>query len=267
MIDMKNNTYKMPALFVGHGNPMNAIEQNEFTKQWETIGQTIPKPTSILCISAHWETRGTKLTAMPQPKTIHDFGGFPKELFAVEYPAEGNTRLALEISNSIVLPKVSLDNSDWGLDHGTWSVLKHIYPEANIPVVQMSLNTLQTPMYHYELAKQLAFLRLNGVLIIGSGNLVHNLGLIDWRNINSGHDWASEANNTMATYIENGNHKALIDFKKQGKSFDLAIPTPEHYLPLLYILALKDNDDATTIFNNRLTMGSLSMMGILIGEK
>ena len=256
----------MPVLFVGHGNPMNAIEQNEFTNQWKIIGQTIPKPTSILCISAHWETRGTKLTAMPLPKTIHDFGGFPKELFAVEYPAVGNPKLALEISNHIEQPKASLDNSDWGLDHGTWSVLNHIYPNANIPVVQMSLNILQTPLYHYELAKQLAFLRSNGVLIIGSGNLVHNLGLIDWRNLNSGHDWAMEANDKMISFIDNGNHKALIDFKNQGKSFDLAIPTPEHFLPLIYILALQENGEAITFFNNKLTMGSLSMTGMLIGK-
>lgn len=255
----------MPVLFVGHGNPMNAIEQNEFTDSWTEIGSSLPVPTAVLCISAHWETHGTYLTSMLQPQTIHDFGGFPPELFEVQYPAPGNPELASEIKQSIIPQNVKLDDKEWGLDHGAWSVIKHIYPNANIPVVQLSINHNQPPTYHYLLAKQLAFLRSKGVLIIGSGNLVHNLRNVDWQQPESGYDWALEANEKMKTFIADGNHQQLIDFRKQGKAFDMAIPTAEHYIPILYALALQAKSDEITFFNDKLMMGSLSMTSVMIG--
>lgn len=255
---------KMPVLFVGHGNPMNAIEENEFTKAWNKIGSTIPKPKSIICISAHWETRGTQITAMSLPPTIHDFGGFPRQLYEVQYPAQGNPLLAAEIKNEIHQTDISLDLSNWGLDHGTWSVMKHLFPKADIPVLQMSINQNKSPNEHYELSKELAFLRSKGILIIGSGNTVHNLRLVDWQNVNAAHSWAIEANDSIKTLIETGNHKALIDFRKQGNAYDLAIPTAEHYLPLLYTLALQEQNDEITFFNDKLIMGSLSMTSVLI---
>lgn len=262
-----NNTesIKMPVLFVGHGNPMNAIEENEFTKTWNRIGISIPTPQAIICISAHWETRGTQITAMSQPRTIHDFGGFPRELFEVEYPAPGNPALAEELKKQLEQTAIELDYSDWGLDHGTWSVVKHIYPKANIPIIQISLNRNQSPKQHYEFAKNLAYLRKKGILIIGSGNIVHNLRRVDWQNQNSGFDWAQEANQQMKSWITDGNHQALIDYQKQGTTFDLAIPTPEHYLPLLYALALQNNSDKISFFNDELVMGSLSMTSVMIG--
>jgi len=249
----------MPVLFIGHGNPMNAIEENEFTKSWSEIALSIPKPVSILCISAHWETAGTKLTAMPHPQTIHDFGGFPQALYAVQYPANGNPELAKEIKEQIQSHEIDFDKSIWGLDHGTWSILNVMYPKADIPVVQMSLNYQQPPKYHYDLAKQMSFLRRKGVLIIGSGNIVHNLRKVDWQNTNNGFDWAIDVNNQLKSWIGIGNHINLIEYKKHGKSFEMAIPTAEHYLPLLYALALQEKSDSLTFFNDKLTMGSLSV--------
>lgn len=255
----------MPVFFIGHGNPMNAIEQNEFTDSWRKIGASLPVPSAVLCISAHWETQGTYLTSMRQPRTIYDFGGFPRELFEVQYPAPGNPELANEIKQSIIPQNVKLDDKEWGLDHGAWSVIKHIYPNANIPVVQLSIDHNQPPAYHYLLASQLAFLRSKGVLIIGSGNLVHNLRSVDWQHSDSAYDWALEANEKMKTFITVGNHQQLIDFRKQGKAFDMAIPTAEHFIPLLYALALQTKSDEITFFNDKLMMGSLSMTSVIIG--
>jgi 4,5-DOPA dioxygenase extradiol len=255
---------KMPVLFVGHGNPMNAIEDNEFSKAWNEIGKSIPIPKGILCISAHWETRGTQITAMMLPPTIHDFGGFPRQLYEVQYPAPGNPLLASEIKNQILHTDVSLDLSSWGLDHGTWSVLKHLFPKADIPVLQMSINQNKSPKEHYELSKELAFLRSKGILIIGSGNVVHNLRLVDWQNENAEHAWAIEANQSIKSFIETGNHNALIDFRNQGRAYDLAIPTAEHYIPLLYTLALQEPTDKISFFSDKLVMGSLSMTSVLI---
>ena len=245
-----SSTEKMPALFLGHGSPMNAIENNEFSLQWQALGKTLPKPNAILCISAHWETRGTYVTAMEKPKTIHDFGGFPQALFDVEYPAPGSLELAKETKNSIIKTEIGLDEK-WGLDHGCWSILKHLYPKADVPVIQMSLDYLQTPQYHYELAKELSALRKKGVLIIGSGNMVHNLGVIDWKKVNEpdfGYDWALEANGKMKEFILKNDYKSLINYKSQGKAFDLSIPSPDHYLPLLYTLALKEENEAIAAF-------------------
>lgn len=261
-----SNTTKMPVLFLGHGSPMNAIEKNEFVKGFRNIAKDIPKPNAILCISAHWETKGTLVTAMENPRTIHDFGGFPKELFEVQYPAAGSPDLAKETKSLISTTEVGLDDK-WGLDHGAWSVIKHLYPEADVPVIQMSLDYRQSPKYHYELAQQINSLRHKGVLIIGSGNMVHNLGKVDWRRLNEtyGFDWAIEANEQMKKFILDGNHQQLINFRAQGKAFDLAIPTAEHYLPLLYTLALQDKSDDLKLFNDKAVAGSLTMTSLKIG--
>ena len=261
-----SKTAKMPVLFLGHGSPMNAIEENEFVTGFRNIAKEIPKPNAILCVSAHWETKGTFVTAMQNPPTIHDFGGFPKELFAVQYPAPGSPDLAKVTKTLITKTEVGLDDK-WGLDHGAWSVIKHLYPNANIPVIQMSIDYSQTPQYHYELAQQIKSLREKGVLIIGSGNMVHNLGLVEWKRLKEtfGYDWALEANEKMKKYIQSGDHKQLINFRSQGKAFDLAIPTPEHYLPLLYSLALKDDKDNVSLFNDKAVAGSLTMTSVKIG--
>jgi 4,5-DOPA dioxygenase extradiol len=245
---------------------MNAIEDNQFTRGWQEITGTIPKPDVILCISAHWETRGTFVTAMEKPKTIHDFGGFPGELYKVQYPAPGSPVLAAEITKMVTKTEAELDNS-WGLDHGAWSVLRKMYPEAEIPVIQMSLDYSKSPESHYALAGELASLRKRGVLIIGSGNMVHNLGMIAWDKMKEpeyGYDWALEANEKMKRLIISGDHKPLIDFRSQGKAFELAIPTPDHYLPLLYILGLKEAEEKITLFNDKPVMGSLTMTSLKI---
>jgi 4,5-DOPA dioxygenase extradiol len=261
--DMKNDSSKMPVLFVGHGSPMNAIEDNEFSNEWKKVGNSIPKPEYILCVSAHWETPGSYVTAMENPPTIHDFGGFPKELYEVEYPAPGSPELARRTVNNIKKTEVKPDKK-WGLDHGTWSILKHMYPDADVPVIQLSLDYGKTPQYHYELAKELAFLRKKGVLIIGSGNMVHNLRIIDWRNANGGHDWAVEANSKFKNLILNNEHMQLIEYNKLGKEIELAVPTPEHFLPLLYALALKEENENVTFFNDKTVLGSLSMTSVII---
>jgi Uncharacterized conserved protein len=266
MTDSFSKTEKMPVLFLGHGSPMNAIEENQFVAGFRNIGKDIPKPKAILCISAHWETRGTLVTAMKNPMTIHDFGGFPKELFDVQYPAPGSPELAKEIKENIHNTQVGLDEK-WGLDHGCWSVVKHLYPKADIPVIQMSLDYYQSPQYHYDLAKELAPLRNQGVLILGSGNIVHNLGKVAWDKLNAseyGYDWALEADEIMKKYIVNGDHASLINYKSQGTAFNLAVPTPDHFLPLLYALALKDESEKITLFNDKLVGGSLSMTSLKI---
>ncbi len=268
IFDSRENTNGslMPLLFLGHGSPMNAIEENEFVQGFREAAKKIPRPKAILCISAHWETKGTFVTAMQNPPTIHDFGGFPKALVDVQYPAPGSPALAEETRKAIHNTKIELDNS-WGLDHGAWSVLKHMYPEANIPVIQMSLDYTRKPQFHYELAKELSALRKSGVLIIGSGNMVHNLGMVAWDKLNQNFafDWAEEASERMKSAIISGNHAPLINFQTQGKSFDLAIPTPEHFLPLLYILSLKQKDEDLNFFNDKALAGSLSMTSVKIG--
>jgi 4,5-DOPA dioxygenase extradiol len=262
-----NRREKMPVLFLGHGSPMNAIEENEFVTGIRSIGRTIPKPDAILCVSAHWETRGTFVTAMEKPQTIHDFGGFPRALFEIQYPAPGSPELAKETKALIKKTGVGLDKS-WGLDHGAWSVIKHLYPDADVPVIEMSLDYYQAPQYHYDLAKELRSLREKGVLIIGSGNMVHNLGLVAWDKLSAdefGFDWALEASRKMKNFILNGDHPSLINYRSQGKSFELSIPTPEHYLPLLYTLALQDENDKTTLFNDKAVAGALTMTSVIIG--
>jgi 4,5-DOPA dioxygenase extradiol len=268
MTEPFNSTEKMPVLFLGHGSPMNAIEENEFVAGFRNIGKEIPKPSAILCVSAHWETRGTFVTAMEHPATIHDFGGFAKALSDVQYPAPGSPELAKETKAIVTKTVVGLEGEKWGLDHGAWSVLKHLYPNADVPVIQMSLDHFQTPQFHYELARELASLRRKGVLIVGSGNMVHNLRMVAWDKLDTddyGYDWALEASYKMKKFIVSGDHQRLIDFRSQGRAFDLAIPTPEHYLPLLYALALKEDNETVSLFNDKAVGGALTMTSLKIG--
>lgn len=259
----------MPVLFLGHGNPMNAIEENEFVQGFRDIATTIPvKPTTIVCISAHWETRGTYVTAMEKPKTIHDFGGFPRALYEVQYPAEGNPRLAEEISKTSLKTAIGMDKQEWGLDHGAWSVIKHLYPNADVPVIELSLDYYKTPQQHFEMAHELARLRSRGVLIIGSGNLVHNLRLVDWQNMNTpdfAFDWAREAQTKMNRFIVDGDYDSLLKYNTLGADFQKAIPTPEHFLPLLYTLALRRSEEEITLFNDKAVGGSLTMTSVKVG--
>jgi len=268
LVGFEGNTLPMPVLFLGHGSPMNAIEENEFVKGWREIGKTLPKPKAILCISAHWETRGTYVTAMEKPRTIHDFGGFPPQLYEVQYPAPGSPELAAEAQKLITKAEVGMDQK-WGLDHGCWSVVRHLYPAADIPVVQMSLDYNLSPKAHYELGKELSALRSKGILIVGSGNLVHNLQKVAWDKLNQSgfaFDWATEASEKMKRYMLDGDHQKLIDYSSQGKAFELAIPTPEHFLPLLYILALQEKNERLTIFNDKAVAGSLTMTSVKVGN-
>lgn len=254
-------TEKMPALFLGHGSPMNAIEENRFVKGFREIGKTIPQPTAILCISAHWYTRGTKITAMKTPKTIHDFGGFPRALHEFQYPAKGSPELA-KATQKIVQPTNAKLDLDWGLDHGAWSVITHLYPKANVPVIQMSVDASLNPKQHFELGRKLDVLRERGILIIGSGNIVHNLRQVDVRNINKpnhGYDWAFEASKFVNDQVVKGDYRPLLDYAKHGRAMELAIPTPDHYLPLLYVLALNHEPEKMSRFNDELIGGSISM--------
>jgi 4,5-DOPA dioxygenase extradiol len=258
------STAKMPVLFLGHGSPMNAIGDNAFARNWQQTGKILPRPAAVLCISAHWETRGTFVTAMERPPTIHDFGGFPQALFEVEYPAPGDPALAMETKNVITSTAVEPDQN-WGLDHGCWSVMKHLFPDADVPVVQLSLDYSQSPRYHFALAGELSALREKGVLILGSGNMVHNLRVLDWHKPDDGFDWAEEANEKLKKIILDGNFKQLIDYHTMGREVELSVPTPEHFLPLIYALALKEKNEAITTFNDKVVMGSISMTSFKIG--
>lgn len=265
--DLKETDGKMPVLFIGHGSPMNGIEDNLFSKTWVKLGTEIPKPKAVLVVSAHWLTNGTHITAMEAPKTIHDFGGFPQALFDVQYPAPGSPELALETSKLITSTSVGLDH-DWGLDHGTWTVVRHMYPNADIPVLQLSIDYSKPPQYHYDLAKELAALRKKGVLIIGSGNMVHNLRMVAWDKLDEpefGYDWAQEINQVFKEKIVAGDVQSLIQYERLGSAAQLAIPTPDHYYPLLYTLGLQDKTDAIDFFNDKAVGGSLTMTSVKIG--
>ncbi len=262
----------MPVLFVGHGSPMNAIEDNEFTERWKKMAKEIPMPKAVVVVSAHWLTRGTHVTAMAQPKTIHDFGGFPQALSDVQYPAPGSPEIAKETAALFHSTTVGMAH-DWGLDHGAWSVVKQMYPHANIPVIQLSIDYHQPPQYHYDLAKQLAGLRKKGVLILASGNMVHNLGMIQlppgkgFEAINTefGFDWTLEMNKIFKEKIGNGDHKSLVAYEKLHKAAKLAIPSPDHYYPLLYALALQGKNEKVSFFNDKAIGGSLTMTSVKIG--
>ncbi|MBL7941573.1 MAG: 4,5-DOPA dioxygenase extradiol [Flavobacteriales bacterium] len=255
---------RMPVLFVGHGSPMNAIEDNEFSLRWSAMGKEIHPPVAILCISAHWYVRGTYVTAMDFPKTIHDFGGFPQALFEATYPAPGSPELAGDISNLITGTQVELDH-EWGLDHGTWSVTKQMYPDAEIPVLQLSIDYSKPASWHYNLARELNILRDKGVLIIGSGNMVHNLRMLDWNMADRGFDWAIELNDKFKQDILSNNVAGLTNYESYGSAGKMAIPTPDHYLPLLYSMGLRTDKDEISFFNDKAVMGSITMTSVKFG--
>ena len=259
---------RMPVLFVGHGNPMNAIEDNRFSETWQEVGKLLPKPEAILCISAHWETWGSAVNGMEKPRTIHDFGGFPQELYDVQYPAPGSPALAKRVRESISSVEISAV-SDWGLDHGCWSVLRRLFPDADIPVSQLSLDNTQPASFHFELGRELACLRDEGVLILGSGNMVHNLRRIvlasEDFNDAFGLDWALEASKQLKHLIEEERFEDLIHYQSISEEMLLAVPTPEHYLPLLYSLAAKKDGDQMAFFNDEPLAGSITMTSLVIG--
>jgi 4,5-DOPA dioxygenase extradiol len=263
--NLKRQDHIMPVLFIGHGSPMNGIEHNQFSESWAQLAKEIPIPTAILVVSAHWLSRGTKITAMDFPETIHDFGGFPKELFDVQYPAPGNPELAKETASIIKSADVELVH-DWGLDHGAWTVIRNMYPDAKIPVLQLSIDYTKGPQFHYELAKELSSLRRKGVLIMGSGNMVHNLRMVSFDKIDTefGFDWAIEINDIFKKHISNRDHNALINYESLGSAAKLAVPTPDHYYPLLYSLGLQNKNEEAYIFNDKLMAGSLTMTSLVI---
>jgi len=261
---------KMPVLFIGHGSPMNAIEDNRFSRGWGEAAQRIPRPEAILCVSAHWETWGTLATGSEHPRTIHDFGGFPQALYDMEYSAPGNPALAEKVTNLVRSAQVGMD-TDWGFDHGSWSVLSRMYPNADIPVIQLSLDYTKPADFHYQLAKELALLREEGILILGSGNIVHNLRRMalknnDYSTFNEPYalDWASEADQILKRLIHERKHTDLVAYRDLGAAVQLAIPTPEHYLPILYALALQEDDEEVEMFNDEPLAGSITMTSLII---
>lgn len=252
----------LPALFIGHGNPLHALSETVHSQAWRGMIADLPRPRAILCISAHWLTRGVAVTAMAQPQTIHDFSGFPDALNAVQYPAPGDPALAAEIARMLAPQEVMLDDQ-WGLDHGTWAVLTHLYPAADIPVLQLSLDVGKSPAEHFALAQKLRPLREQGVLILGSGNIVHNLGRMNWRQPDSAHDWASRFNHRIRQHLSDGDSAALFDLSDADAR--LAVPTPEHYWPLLYIAAQQMPGDTLSLYNDRIEYGSIGMLCCRIG--
>lgn len=259
----QSHNHKMPALFLGHGSPMNAIEENEFTKSWELLGKSIPQPKAILSISAHWETTGSRVTAMESPRTIHDFGNFPKALFDIQYPAKGDPALAARIQSIVKESGVTLDHQ-WGLDHGSWGVLIKMYPDAHIPVLQLSLDKGLKPKDHYALGRELKPLRNDGILILGSGNIVHNLGQIASDPKVEPADWAVEFDESIKQFLIKGNHPGILNFESLGESARLSAPTPEHLLPLIYIIALQDKEERVTFPIERIVLKSISMRAVMI---
>jgi 4,5-DOPA dioxygenase extradiol len=263
--DKFDATSRMPLLFLGHGSPMNAIEDNEYTRAFNQVGKSLPTPKAILCVSAHWETKGTFVTAMDMPKTIHDFGGFPKALNEFQYPAKGSSFYAKETQALSAEIEIGLDY-EWGLDHGAWSVLCHLFPNADIPVYQLSLDYRKDPLWHYEFAKQLSSLRDRGVLIVGSGNIVHNLRSLNWNSPEAGFDWAVEANETIKKLVFENDYKSLSNYRSLGRAVEMAVPSPDHYLPLLYTLGMKEKSESIQMFNDKTIMGSISMTSFQISS-
>jgi 4,5-DOPA dioxygenase extradiol len=262
---MRMSSVRLPVIFIGHGNPMNALADNDYTRAWRSLGETLPRPRAVLCVSAHWYGPGTAVTAMASPRTIHDFGGFPRALFEIEYPAPGSPELAVQVQRALAPRHVALDTS-WGLDHGTWSVLCHVYPAADVPVVQLSIDETLPASAHYEIGRQLAPLREDGVLIVGSGNLVHNLHAYAWgRHVQAPYDWALRFEAQARERMLAGDHRPLIEYEQLGRDAALAAPTPDHYLPLLYVLGAQRPDDEVSFFVEGVDGGSVSMLGIRIG--
>ena len=256
---------RMPAIFFGHGNPMNALEQNAWTSGWNAIGRTMPQPKAILCVSAHWYPPATLVTAVPKPRTIHDFGGFPRPLFEVQYPAPGDLDLCRRVRELLAPLDVGLDTR-WGLDHGTWSVLVHVFPDADVPVVQLSIDETQPAQVHYAIGQRLASLRDDGVLLMGSGNLVHNLHAYGWgRHVPEPYDWAVRFETSARQWMLEGNHQPLIDYERLGQDAMLSAPTPDHYLPLLYILGAQREGDRVSFPVEGIDGGSVSMLTVQIG--
>ncbi len=256
---------RTPALFVGHGNPMNAIVENPWSQAWTQLAATLPRPRAILAVSAHWYVPGTHVTAMEEPPTIHDFGGFPRPLYEVQYPAPGDPTLAKRIADLLAPLPVGLDNG-WGFDHGTWSVLMHLFPFADVPVVQLSLDEAQEPSYHYELGRRLRGLRDEGVMIVGSGNVVHNLHAFAWgRHSPEPYDWAQRFSDDVRERLRTRDHHALIDYEARGRDAVLSVPTPDHYLPLLYVAASQHDDEEASFPIDGVDGGSISMLTVRIG--
>ena len=255
-------TDRMPVLFIGHGSPMNAIEENEFSRAWSATGKALPRPKTILCVSAHWESEGTQVTGMEKPKTIYDFYGFPPELYAARYPAPGSPELAQRVRDLVKPAAVGLDQA-WGLDHGAWSVLTRLFPQADVPVVQLSLDVNKSPQEHYDLGQQIKALREEGVLILGSGNIVHNLRMLNWDD--AAFDWAVEYDAKVKQWILEHDHESILQYHKHGQAAALAINSAEHYKPLLYALGAGDPDEPVSFFAEKVTLGSISMRSLQIG--
>lgn len=256
---------RMPAIFFGHGNPLNALHDNAYTQGWAAIGAALPRPKAVLCVSAHWYVPATAVTAIARPRTIHDFGGFPRELFDVQYPAPGAPELAARVAQLLAPVPVAMDRS-WGLDHGTWSVLVHVFPKADIPVVQLSIDETRTANWHFELAKQLAPLRDEGVLIMGSGNLVHNLHAYSWgRHAVEPYDWAVRFETKARALLRAGDFAPLVNYETLGRDMLLSVPTPEHYLPLIYVLAQRRKDEPISFPVEGFDGGSISMLAVQLG--
>lgn len=256
---------RLPTIFFGHGNPLNAITRNAYTEAWTGIGRAIEKPSAVLCISAHWYIPDTAVTAMAQPRTIHDFGGFPRELYEVQYPATGDPALAQRVRELLTPLPVRIDQR-WGLDHGTWSVLCHVFPKADVPVVQLSIDEAQPPAFHYELGQRLAPLREEGVLIVGSGNLVHNLHTYAWgRQDVDPFDWAIRFENRARALMTGSDFAPLVDYESLGRDALLSAPTPDHYLPLLYVLGAAQRDESIIFPVEGFDGGSVSMLSVKFG--
>lgn len=255
---------QMPVLFVGHGSPMNAIEDNEYSRSWSALGKLLPKPSAILSVSAHWFTRGTKVNDSPSPAMIYDMYGFPEELYQLKYPAPGSPELAYRVK-ALIGEHVSIDNN-WGIDHGTWSVLNRVYPKADVPIVQLSVNAMLTPEEHYIIGQKLKPLRDEGVLVFGSGNVVHNLARVDWR-MNEGQPWAHEFDRYIEDAIFRKDNDAVLHFDRAGQSAELSVPTMDHFAPLLYVLGASDENDVVSTLNADCTLGSMCMASYLFTPK
>jgi 4,5-DOPA dioxygenase extradiol len=255
----------MPAIFFGHGNPLNALAQNSYTEGWTSIGRSIPRPKAVLSVSAHWYLSYCAVTSNPAPPTIHDFGGFPRELYQVQYPAPGNPDLARQVQGLLAPVSARLDDG-WGLDHGTWAVLRHVFPEAHIPVLQLGIDGTQPPRFHYDLGRKLAPLREEGVLVVGSGNLVHNLTAYAWGDREARpFDWAVRFEERLQEALLQNDDETLVDYRRFGRDAALAVPTPDHYLPLLYVLGLRREQEPVTFPIRGVDGGSVSMLAVRVG--